>query len=140
MGVLTELRDQELELKVAGDLQFSLHLDGVEESVGGIELRLKPNRYGGQVGYAVGEAYRGRGLAARALRLLLPLAREHDIQRLWIACDPANVASRRTCENVGFQLQEIVDLPQDHELYRRGERQKCRYMLTLGEDQTPEHS
>jgi RimJ/RimL family protein N-acetyltransferase len=140
MGVLTELRDQELELKVAGDLQFSLHLDGVDESVGGIELRLKPNRYGGQVGYAVGEAYRGRGLASRALRLLLPLAREHDIQRLWIACDPGNLASRRTCEKVGFRLQEIVDLPPEHELYLRGERQRCRYVLILGEDRTPEHS
>jgi tagatose 1,6-diphosphate aldolase len=46
-------------------------------------------------------------------------------------CRPENSASRRTCEMVGAELADIVDLPEDHNMYQRGYRQVCRYRLTL---------
>ena len=98
---------------------------------GDINLRLGDYEflitYAGQVGYNVAPEFRGRHFAARSVRLLLPLARAHGIRPLWITCNPDNIASRRTCELAGGEMVEVVDLPQDCEMYREGERQKCRY-------------
>ena len=74
---------------------------------------------------------RGRHYAERACRLLLPLARAHGMQTLWITCNPENVASRRTCERLGASFIDVVALPANHMLYQRGERVKCRYRLDL---------
>ncbi|MFT5086771.1 MAG: putative acetyltransferase [Candidatus Latescibacterota bacterium] len=87
--------------------------------------------YAGQIGYGVEEAFRGRRFAARSCRLVLPLLKTHGINPLWITCNPDNMPSRRTCEILGAELVEIVDLPTDTEMYRYGERRKCRYRLEL---------
>lgn len=105
------------------------------EEVGLIDLRITESEffllYAGQIGYLVEPPFRGHRYAARALQLLLPLARRHGLRTLWITCNPENMASRRTCELVGAQLVEVVDLPQDCEMYAAGERQKCRYRLMI---------
>jgi tagatose 1,6-diphosphate aldolase len=105
------------------------------EAMGGINLRLRLDadltRYAGQVGYRVAEPFRGHGYAARALRLLMPLVSRVGYGELWITCDPANAASRRSCERAGAELVEIVGVPQDSEMYRLGIREKCRYRLLL---------
>ncbi|GAB2593264.1 GNAT family N-acetyltransferase [Spirosoma areae] len=101
------------------------------QTVGGIRLRLS-NRadillYAGHIGYNVNEPYRGCNYAAYACFELKPLAASHGFTELWITCDPDNWASRRTCERIGAELIEIVDLPEDIDMYKDGERQKCRY-------------
>lgn len=105
------------------------------EPMGRIDLRVGyPQHlvlYGGNIGYSVEPQHRGHHYAARACRLLLPLARSHGMQTLWITCNPDNWASRRTCELVGAHLVEIVDLPAGSDMYQRGERRKCRYRLDL---------
>ncbi|MCB0063038.1 MAG: GNAT family N-acetyltransferase [Caldilineaceae bacterium] len=107
--------------------------DGRE--MGRIDLRVGNmedlRMYAGHIGYRVKEAYRGRRYAARAVRLLLPLARHHQLGTLWITCNPENMASRRTCELAGLTLVEIVKLPPDNDMYHRGDREKCRYQLAL---------
>ena len=87
--------------------------------------------YIGHIGYRVYPRYRGHRYAARATRLLLPLARKHDLKTLWITADPDNLASRKTCELVGAEMVDIVEAPLSSEPYRRGYRQKCRYRLEL---------
>ena len=105
------------------------------EEVGHISLRIGSSPhilfYAGHLGYGVHREYRSHHYAARACRLLLPLARSHGFRSLWITCDPDNAASRRTCELAGARFVEIVDLPEDSYIYQRGERQKCRYRLDL---------
>jgi predicted acetyltransferase len=105
------------------------------ERIGGISLRVGNTKhithYAGHLGYGVNEAYRGHHYAARSCRLLLPLAKRHGINPVWITCNPDNWASRRTCELAGAVLAEIVDLPEHTDLYRNGERQKCRYRIDL---------
>ncbi|GJG86133.1 hypothetical protein tb265_13140 [Gemmatimonadetes bacterium T265] len=100
---------------------FSLRVGG--RRVGGIELRVDLggalDRSTGHVGYFVEPAWRGRGYAARAGRLLLPLARAHGLDPLWILCAVDNAASRRTCERLGGVLVA-------------GEGGPCRYRLDLG--------
>jgi tagatose 1,6-diphosphate aldolase len=106
-----------------------------EGAIGHVHLRIGWNehlvRYAGHVGYGVDAEHRGQRYAARACKLLLPLARSHGLEALWITCNPDNWASRRTCELAGARLVEIVDLPEDTDMYRRGERKKCRYCLDL---------
>lgn len=141
------LRDGELELRLRhaapGDPDrawapaylFDMYLANREVKVGAIDLRIgnmpRLVLYGGHIGYGVDEAYRGRHFAARAVRLLFDLARRHEMTTLWITCNPDNWASRRTCEIAGGELVEIVDLPEDNDMYLDGERQKCRYRFDL---------
>ncbi|MCB0062123.1 MAG: GNAT family N-acetyltransferase [Caldilineaceae bacterium] len=141
------LIDRELELmvveKFSGNPSWGLspayrfkmvnNYDGRE--LGRIELRIGNTTdlkmYSGHIGYRVHQAHRGHRYAARAVRLLVPLARYHQLGTLWITCNPDNYASRRSCELAGLELIEIVDLPSSTDMYRRGERQKCRYRLRL---------
>ena len=102
---------------------------------GSINLRIGHTRglvqYGGHIGYGVRPEFRGRHFAARSVRLLLPLARALGFTTLWITCNPDNWPSRRTCELAGGTLVEIVELPPDNDMYKEGERQKCRYRFDL---------
>jgi predicted acetyltransferase len=103
------------------------------EELGGINLRIGSTphieRYAGHIGYHVHPEYRGHRFAARSVRLLLPLARRHDLAVLWITCDPDNAASRRTAEIAGAQFVEIVDVPETCIIYQSGHPRKCRYRL-----------
>jgi predicted acetyltransferase len=143
----TRLIDDDLELilveKYPGDptvgyvpaYRFKMVLVGQDKRIGSIELRVGNTEhvvmYGGHIGYGVDPEYKGHRYAARGCRLLLPLARSHGLKTLWITCNPDNIASRRTCEILGAELVEIVDLPEDTDMYQEGERQKCRYRLDL---------
>ncbi len=141
-----ELIDGDLELVLAGEhrigptdfapiYRFRMMLHGQNRHIGRIELRVRnthhTHMYEGHIGYRVFPEHRGHRYAARACRLLLPLARRHGLETLWITCDPDNIASRRTCELAGAELVEIVDVPEHMDMYRRGERRKCRYRLDL---------
>lgn len=115
--------------------RFALKRAGNSHAIGEIELRVGNTRdlikYGGHIAYGVNAPYRGNRYAARACKLLLPLARAHGLTEIWITCNPDNTASRRTCELAGAVLIEIVDLPERLDMYQEGERQKCRYRIAL---------
>jgi predicted acetyltransferase len=115
--------------------KFKMTQVGQDEEIGHIDLRIGNTNhivmYGGHIGYGTEPAHRGHRYAARACKLLLPLARSHGLETIWITCNPDNIASRRTCEILGCTLVEIVDLPAYTDMYRDGERQKCRYRLDL---------
>ncbi len=103
------------------------------EEMGRINLRTVTSHaiehYAGHIGYTVHEAFRGHRYAARAVRLLMPLARQLHIQPLWITCDPANIPSRRSCEIAGAEFVKTIYLPPQYGGYALGQRQKCRYRL-----------
>lgn len=105
------------------------------QTVGHINLRIGNTDHivlhAGHIGYGVDPAHRGHHYAERAARLLFPLARQHGINPLWITCNPENIPSRRTCQRLGGEMVGIIDLPPDTEMYKRGERQKCRYRFDL---------
>jgi tagatose 1,6-diphosphate aldolase len=105
------------------------------EIAGSISLRIGDDenlcRYLGHIGYGVFPPLRGQRIAERATRLLLPLAVSHGLQELWVTANPDNLASRKTCERLGGELVDIVNLPNTHPLYLRGERRKCRYKINL---------
>lgn len=142
-----KLIDHELELilveKYPGDFKigyvpaykFKMVFTGQTKEIGHIEFRAGNNpdlvMYGGHFAYGVNAEYRGQKYAARACRLLFPLARRHGLKELWITCNPDNIASARTAELTGAKLIEIVDLPEYSDMYQEGERRKCRYKIEL---------
>jgi tagatose 1,6-diphosphate aldolase len=140
-----KLCEEELELEL---IQFALHpthhvptyqfrMVHIEtrEELGSIRLRVGSTPhvelYAGHVGYSVHPSHRGHRYAARALRLLLPLARELNLDPLWITCDPDNLASRRTLERAGAEFIEIVDVPENCIIHQSGHPRKCRYRLSF---------
>lgn len=133
--ILKEARPAEPDRGYVPAYKFKMALVGRDEEIGGIDLRVgnTPHLvlYGGHIGYGVNPEHRGHHYAARACRLLLPLARRHGLNPLWITCNPENIASRRTCELAGATLVEIVNVPEDTDLYLHGDRRKCRYRIDL---------
>ena len=115
--------------------EFDVRLPGRPVAIGGVSLRIGNTehivKYAGHIGYGIDSQFRGHRYAARACRLIRPVARDHGFQALWITCNPDNFPSRRTCEILGCEFAEIVDLPPDTAMYRRGERRKCRYLWDI---------
>ncbi len=85
----------------------------------------------GHVGYEVDEPFRGHGYAARACRLIAPVARAHGLTELVITCDPDNAASRRTCERLGARLVGTFDVPPDHPMFAKGRRRVLRFVYSV---------
>jgi len=112
---------------------FTLQVDS-GQPVGRIRLRVGWNddiiRYAGQIGYAVEPAFRGRRFAERACRLILPLACRHGLKRLWITCQPDNVASCRTLERLGAEPAGTLDVPVEYPLDAGVERKKMCFRLS----------
>jgi predicted acetyltransferase len=104
------------------------------EAAGRIRLRVGWNedivKYAGQVGYAVEPEFRGRHFAERACRLILPLARKHGLEQLWITCQQGNFASRRTLERLGAEPAGILAVPASYPLDAGEERQKMCFRLS----------
>jgi tagatose 1,6-diphosphate aldolase len=133
--VLVERHPGDPSRGLAPAYRFEMRLTGTGEKVGSIALRIGEDqhlvRYAGHVGYEVSPEHRGNRYAARAVRMILPLARRHGLDTLWITCDLDNAASARTCELAGGKLVESVKLPEGSDMYHRGKRRKLRYRLDL---------
>jgi len=93
--------------------------------VGTIGLRLgyvRNTYYGGNVGYAVHEPYRGHAYARKATRLVFGIARLHKMPYLIVSCSLTNDASRKTLEHLGGELIETGEPPSYTGLYKEGLR------------------
>ena len=118
---------------------FTLRVQG--KDVGMVNLRigcgLESEVREGHISYTVYPPFRGRHYAERACRLLLPLAKAHGMEELWITCHPENLASRRTCERLGADLVEILvrPKPQTSDMAVEGDEERCRYRIDLGRGQ-----
>lgn len=87
--------------------------------------------FGGHIGYRIFPEYRGNHYAGKACLLLFQLARKHNMEYLYITCNPDNYASKKTCEYAGGKLLEIVELPEGNDMRDDGEFEKCIYKFTL---------
>jgi RimJ/RimL family protein N-acetyltransferase/nitrite reductase/ring-hydroxylating ferredoxin subunit len=88
--------------------EFAIADATTDHYVGSIGLHLGPNARRHAVGYLVTPAARGRGVAARALRLITRWGfADLGIERLSLWTLPGNVASQKTAETAGFRFEAV---------------------------------
>lgn len=89
----------------------------LNKSVGKVSIRLGDNYhsyYNGHIGYEVDEEYRGQGFSYQAAKMVLPVAKEYGMERIYLVCDEDNIASYKTMEKLGAELEELVVPPKDY--------------------------
>jgi RimJ/RimL family protein N-acetyltransferase len=85
---------------------FAITVDG--EAVGSIGFMLQPDveRVSAEIGYWIGEAFWGRGIATDALMAVTLYAFEHhELTRLFAVPFATNTASCRVLEKAGYVLE-----------------------------------
>ena len=76
-------------------------------------------RFGGHVGYSVRPSVRRKGYGTLLLTNAMELAREKDIDRLLVTCEPANIASIGVIEKCGGKFEDkYYHESLDHEVLR----------------------
>lgn len=89
--------------------------------VGKISIRIGNNYhsyYNGHIGYEIDKEYRGSNYAYKASKLVLQVAKAHNMGELILTCDESNIASYKTIEKLGAQLIEVVKPPKHYFAYR----------------------
>ena len=114
---------------------YSIYHHGEYECIGEWDLRLGMDEelyYAGNIGYRIYDGFRGHHYAYYACRLLLQIAKEeYRFRNVIITCSPDNIASDKTIQSLHAELLQTVNVPKNHWLYRRGEKVKNIYLLTL---------
>lgn len=111
---------------------YDILVNGVP--VGKISIRIGETfhtYYNGNIGYEVDEPYRGRGCARTACKLIMDVARYHNMTSLYLTCAESNIASYRTIEGLGAELLEICEVPREYFAFREGMERQRVYRLTL---------
>ncbi|MCI9079138.1 MAG: GNAT family N-acetyltransferase [Lachnospiraceae bacterium] len=93
------------------------------KKLGICDLRIGHNDklyYGGNIGYSIYKEHRGHHYAGKACLLLFELAKKHNLEYVFITCNPDNYASRKTCIYAGGRLLEIAELPENNNMRDRG--------------------
>ena len=108
---------------------FDIVVDEMERTVGRIEYRFEEGRellYYGHVGYVIYLPYRGHGFAEKACRQLAIIIKSYhpEIMSMMITCNPDNLPSKATIENLGAVYLQRVQIDEDHELYDQGDYEK----------------
>ena len=70
-------------------------------------------KYAGHIGYSVRPSERRKGYAKEMLRLALPYCKSIGLDRVLIACEPDNPASRRTILANGGVYESTVHEPEE---------------------------
>lgn len=113
---------------------------GVRREAGRISLRLGESEcvyYFGHIGYHVDPPYRGRRFARRACQLLRPMIEAAGKSSVVITTDPDNLPSRRTCEGLGCELENIVPVPGRIRDRWEISAVKCRYVWRMTPARVP---
>lgn len=113
---------------------FQIYLAKTRQYVGYVSLRLGESPalyYLGHIGYRIEQAYRGNGYAARACRLIQPLLQRLQLGSVVITTNVDNIASRKTCEKLGCELERIAPVPPEYRTICAGATQKCRYIWRI---------
>ena len=113
---------------------YSIYRHGDYECIGECDLRFGMDEelyYAGNIGYRIYDEFRGNH-AYHACQLLLQIAKEeYHFHNVIITCSPDNIASDKTIQSLHAELLQTVNVPKNHWLYRRGEKVKNIYLLTL---------
>lgn len=100
-----------------------IYVNGDESKViGMINLRLELNefllKFGGHIGYSIVPDERRKGYAKAMLREGLKFYKTHDYEKVLITCDINNIASAKTIEACGGELEDIIKEDELHSTKR----------------------
>lgn len=102
--------------------------------IGRISMRIGRNfhsYYNGNIGYEIEENFRGENYALKACKLVLPIAKAHGMNELFLTCDENNIPSYKTIEKLGGELLEIVKPPKNYFAYRENMKKQRIYKLYI---------
>ncbi len=132
--VLSKRFEADPEMGLVPAYVFHMRRPGDPTKLGRIALRIGSTRHlthhAGQLGYTVEPEARGHRFAARAIRLVLPLAARHGLDPIWITCRPENAASVRTLEIAGAEYVGTEEIPEDCEMREKDYESVRRYRLS----------
>ena len=101
------LRGYEAAFQIGADFVFGLFSRDESVVVGGSGLHPRIGSGALEIGYWIRASHARRGLATEAARALTEVGlRARGVDRIQIMCDPANTASRRVPEKLGYTLVE----------------------------------
>lgn len=118
-------------------IYYDIVLHDTGAKIGSIDLRLKMDDnmyYYGHVGYDIVPRHRGHNYSYEACKLLFKEAKErYGMSELYLTCNPDNIASYKILQKLNGELVEVVQVPSNHELYKRGDKMKCifRYKINV---------
>ena len=96
---------------------FAVVLDG--RVIGTVNLEVNPGTRAAMLGYAIGRAWWGRGIATEAARAAMAWAIEaFALARIWASTDVRHVRSQRVLEKLGMKRESIQV---GHHVGRNGE-------------------
>jgi len=140
-----DLKDKEIYLSLTGTYEaipdkgyvpsYSFDiciLDGAK--VGFCNFRIDNSeltKYCGNISYGIDEKYRGNKYSLKASKLLLQLAKKHDLKYVLINCEPSNIASNKICQLLNAKFIQTVNIPKTHEMYQEGKRQMNIYKISI---------
>ncbi|MCH3977274.1 MAG: GNAT family N-acetyltransferase [Bacilli bacterium] len=117
---------------------FSIVLHDTKHEVGKISLRIGHNHhsfYNGNIGYEIYENYRGHSYAFKAISMILPLAKFHNMNYLILTCDIDNIASKKTIEKTGAIFLKCITPPPDYVFYFKDIPPHCIYRLNIEKEE-----
>ncbi len=114
-------------------ISYFIYLKETDEYIGYCDLRIEHNLelyYYGNIGYRIEEPFRGNRYAKRAATLLINLAKEFGMKKLFLTCNPENEASKKTIESLNARYLKTVNVPFWHPLFPE-EKTKMIYQIDL---------
>jgi ribosomal-protein-alanine N-acetyltransferase len=85
---------------------FAIVLEGI--LIGTVNFEVDADTRAAMLGYAIGRAWWGRGLATEAARAAIVWAVDtFSLVRIWASTDARHVRSRRVLEKLGMQQEEV---------------------------------
>ncbi len=105
-----------------------------DTAVGKISIRIGNNYhsyYNGHIGYEIDKDYRGNNYSYKACKLVLQVAKAHNMSELILTCDESNIASYKTIEKLGAELIETSKPPEDYFAYRENMEKQRIYKLHI---------
>lgn len=81
----------------------------------------------GHIGYNVKEIFRGNSYAYHACIVIAPFVR-FVYSNVFLTCNPDNLASKKTIEKLNCKYLGEININENEQAYKNGERTKCRYL------------
>ena len=114
---------------------YNIYEKNKYKKIGRITIRLGFNEeifYLGNIGYSIAKNFRGNNYAEKSCQMLIDLLKQNNIKgTILITVNPLNIASKKTCENLGAVLLDTVHIPTTSIYYAISDNVKDRYAIEL---------